>query len=239
MRDHRVERVRRIRRCVVRVDRDDPDAALAVLALGASIRPSHARTYGQWLHDWTRTRTCASAYSSSEWLRPSTPGRSKVGAVSMTLTRRPPRVAGDWGRATVVRPGDGTRGNSGRAASPRRRDRRRDRRRGSSASRGTHALAPPRMSSPRAARSGRRCLAREHLAEQRERLRVRGALLPVEELDPHDREREPRARARRAPRPHERPASRARGAASSSRSASRGRSCRAAVGTGPTRLPSA
>src|SRR3970282_1461928 len=79
----------------------------------ASIRPSQASTYGQWLQDWTRTSTGAAAYSSSEWLRPSTPGRSKVGAVSMTLTKGPPRVADDLGSARGGRPANGTHGRAG------------------------------------------------------------------------------------------------------------------------------
>src|SRR5919106_1316235 len=110
----------------------------------ALIRPSHARTYGQWLHDWTRTSTEASAYSSSEWLRPSTPGRSKVGAVSITLIEEPPRVAHDSGRVKRVRRRNGRRGRSVRAAPPHRPDRRRVRRYGSSARRSGAPRARPR-----------------------------------------------------------------------------------------------
>src|SRR5918996_377841 len=119
----------------------------------ALIRPSHARTYGQWLHDWTRTRTGASAYSSSEWLRPSTPGSSKVGAVSMTLTKGPPRVAGGSGPEKDGRPEDGTHGRPAQAAPRHRPGRRPSRRCESSATRETLPQSLPLGYAPRASRS--------------------------------------------------------------------------------------
>src|SRR5919106_2179198 len=121
----------------------------------ALIRPSHARTYGQWLHDWTRTRTGASAYSSSEWSRPSTPGSSKVGAVSMTLTEGPPRVAGGSGPEKDGRREDGTHGRPVQAAPRLRPGRRPSRRCESSAIRETLPQSPHPGSAPRASQSAR------------------------------------------------------------------------------------
>ena len=47
---------------IVRVDGDEPNAALGVLvAAMAIIRPSQASTYGQWLQDWIRTSSSASS----------------------------------------------------------------------------------------------------------------------------------------------------------------------------------
>ena len=149
-----------MRRGVVRVDRDDPDSAIGVLALERVDAPLPGEHVGAVVARLDEDENGRRAYSSSEWLRPSTPGRSKVGAVSMTLTECLLELltAGDGRRATV--------GETVHAAGqPRRRlgaagidvvpvDR------GWSAIRERRARRPRRASAPRASRSGSRSRAR-------------------------------------------------------------------------------